>query len=153
MEEEGLVVENRGGRAVVEIKRQSACKSCEHSCGLAGDSHEIEEIEVEVSNPIGAKKGERVILEMGDRQVYFASIMIYLLPPIFMILGYLLFMNAGELLFGPQHELLGIVGALILFCLSLAGLRKLDTRLKRNSKFDPKITARLDSEKNDREFS
>ena len=156
MEEEGLVVENRGRRAVVEIERQSACKKCEHSCGLAGDSHEIDEIEVEVSNPIGAQTGERVILEMEDRQVYFASIMIYLFPPIFMILGYFLFMNMGEILFGPQHELMGIFGAFVLFVISLAGLRKLDNRLKKNSKFDPEIIARVDSDnsdRRDREFS
>ena len=139
MQETGKVIEAYDDRALVEIQRSEACKHCEHSCGLAGDKVKIDELEVDVSNPIGAQKGDRVSLEMGARQVYFASITVYLIPPLIMILGYFLSMFVAEAIFGPQHEAVGIAGAFLAFILAMLGIKKLDKRLKSNSKFDPKI--------------
>lgn len=155
MEEVGEVIQNKGGRAVVEIKRQSACKNCQHSCGLAGNKHEIDEIEVEVANPIGASTGDKVTLEMKDRNVFFASLTIYLLPPIFMILGYFLFTRLAELLLGQVGELPGILGALILFLLSFLGLRQLDNILSKNEEFDPTIVEIIEAKEDgeNRNFS
>lgn len=151
----GVVVEEKGERAVVEITRQSACKSCQHSCGLAGEKHEIDEIEVEVDNPIGARAGDRVTLEMKDSQVIFASLTIYLIPPIFMILGYFLSVRVSEFLVGQEGELIGILGASIMFLLSFFGLRQLDNRLSRKTDFDPTIVEIINTEEDcdDQDFS
>ena len=145
MEEVGKVIETQGNRAIVKITRKSACKNCQHSCGLAGDKHEIDELEVEVDNPIGAKKGDRVSLEMEDKQVFFASLTIYLIPPIFMILGYFIFAELGETILGWEDELVGILGAFIMFFLSFLGLRQLDNILSKKSGFDPAIIKIIES--------
>ncbi|MFW5873279.1 MAG: SoxR reducing system RseC family protein [Halanaerobiaceae bacterium] len=140
MEEEAVVVKSLEGRAEVRLIKQSACQHCEHDCGLAGDSHEIKELNVEVENPIDAKPGQRVALEMGDKEVYFASILVYLLPLIFMFVGYFLFRAYLPQFVEIGFEPAGMIGALVLLIISFFSLRKVDDFLRKKKSFHPKIT-------------
>lgn len=88
MEEQGLVLENRGDEALVKITRHSLCSRCAQKCPMASMEHETDEIEVLVSNPVGAEKGQLVKIEMGEKSLVTASLLIYLVPVIFLIAGY-----------------------------------------------------------------
>ncbi|MGM0413603.1 MAG: SoxR reducing system RseC family protein [Bacillota bacterium] len=140
MEEEAMVVKSLDGKAEVRLIKQSACQHCEHDCGLAGDSHEIKELKVEVENPIGAKAGQKVALEMGDKEVYFASILVYLLPLIFMFAGYFIFGGYLPRFIEIGSEPAGMIGALVLLITSFFSLRRVDNFLRKKKSFHPKIT-------------
>lgn len=140
MEEEAVVVKSLNGKAEVRLVKQSACQHCDHDCGLAGDSHEIKELEVEVENPIGAKAGQRVALEMGNKEVYFASLLVYLLPLLFMFAGYFIFGAYLPRIIEIGVEPAGMLGALTLLIISFFSLRKIDDYLKSKRSFHPKIT-------------
>ncbi|MFN2364732.1 MAG: SoxR reducing system RseC family protein [Halarsenatibacteraceae bacterium] len=145
MEEEAVVVKSLDGRAEVRLIKQSACQHCEHDCGLAGDSHEIKELNVEVENPIDAKPGQKVVLEMGNKEVYFASILVYLLPLIFMFAGYFIFGAYLPQLIEIGNEPAGMIGALGLLIASFFSLRKVDDFLRKKKSFHPKITKILNN--------
>ncbi|SDM37305.1 SoxR reducing system RseC family protein [Halarsenatibacter silvermanii] len=146
MQELGKVIEAQGSRATVQIQRSSACKSCEHSCGFAGEISEIDQIEVDVANPVGAQPGDTVALEMGAKQIFLASISIYLIPPIFLILGYFVFSFLGNAYLGWEGELFGILGASLSFLTSIMVLRLIDNKAGSSREFDPEITAVVNPE-------
>ncbi|MGM0419483.1 MAG: SoxR reducing system RseC family protein [Bacillota bacterium] len=140
MEEEAVVISSSRNKAKVRLIKQSACQHCDHECGLAGDSHEIKEIEVEVENPVGADEGERVALEMGNKEVYFASFLVYLLPLVFMFLGYFLFTGPLGYFLPLSGEPAGMLGALTFLIASFFSLKRIDNYLNTKSSFHPKIT-------------
>jgi len=146
VEEEAVVVASSGKKATVKLVRSAACDRCEYGCGVAFGNKSGNELEVQVDNPIGAKSGERVALEMGDREVFFASFMVYLFPLIFMFLGYYAFSFFGRAWYGNDSELIGMLGALIFLVTSFLGLRKLDNFLGGRESFQPKITRVIDKD-------
>ncbi len=140
MEEEAVVVKSLNGKAEVRLLKRSACQHCEHDCGLAGDSHEIKELNVKVENPIGAEAGQKVVLEMGNKEIYFASILVYLLPLLFMFVGYFSFGTYLPVILEIGTEPAGMIGALTLLVLSFFSLRRIDNYLRKKRSFHPKIT-------------
>lgn len=140
MQEIGEVIEKRNNKALVRIIRHSACSKCKQNCLLASDNHEIEEMEVEVSNPVGAGEGKRVKLEMEERPLLYASLLIYLLPPLGLIFGYFLgsWLAAITGFFSGQGA--GITGSVVLLLLSFAAIGKIDSYLSGFSAYHPRIT-------------
>lgn len=140
MQEIAEVIESWNDKALVRIVRRSACSECKQNCLLAGDSHEIEEMEVEVSNPVGAPEGKRVKLEMEEKPLVFASLLIYLLPPLGLIGGYFLgswfAVEAG--FFSGQGA--GIVGSIVLLLFSFVVVGWIDDYLSAFSAYHPRIT-------------
>lgn len=139
MKEKARVIENRGEKSLVQIIRTSACSHCDEKCMLAEDSHEMEEMEVVVNDPIGAEKGNMVELEMGSKPILFSAFVVYLLPLIAIIAGYF----AGQNLlnnFVSNPEISGIIGSAVGFIISFGLLRFFDKEAGSRSYFHPKIT-------------
>lgn len=122
--------------AEVELRKHSACGHC----GGCSRGQDEEPTRFEVSNPIGAEVGEMVMVEMETGSLVKAVIVIYLLPLVNLILGYIV----GNWLNTSYHFTKGegfaaIVG-LVFFVLTFVFVRYYDRRAGLNSSFRPRIT-------------
>ena len=98
---------NEDGTAQVAYLRQSACSGDCHKCSGCGAVEQT--MLFEARNPIGAKPGELVVVESQSGPVLKAAAVLYMLPLVLFIAGYLL---------GMQWKLGGLIGALA-FALSI----------------------------------
>lgn len=79
------IVDNRTAKMIMQ--RHSACASCGKCSKL---SSECQDLLVEVDNSIGAKKGDRVEVSMESVKVLKATMLAYLVPLIFLLVGTIL---------------------------------------------------------------
>lgn len=92
---------NPDGSAQVVCVRQSACSGDCHKCSGCGA---VEQAMIfNVRNPIGAKAGDIVNVESATGPVLKAAAVLYMLPLLLFIAGYLV---------GMQWQLAGIAGGL-----------------------------------------
>lgn len=83
MLEEGIVVEVRNsGKAFVELERKSSCGVCS-ACSISSSG----KMNIEADNPIGAKPGNRVKIDIKAKGLVLGIIAIYLLPALGLIFG------------------------------------------------------------------
>ena len=104
------------GTAEVACRRASACGG---DCGHCGGCTNAQTVLVRAYNPIGAKPGDRVVVESASCQVLGAAAAVYLLPVLFLLGGYAL---AG----GP--------GGAIGFALGLAPAVWMDRRRRKGGR-------------------
>lgn len=139
MKETGRVIENNNKTAVVRVLRQSTCSKCDKNCSLAGQDHEKEEMDIEVDNPVGAEAGNVVKLEMGSKSLVLASLIVYILPLLFLIGGYFIgFLIASKITYFSR-EIISIFSSIFFLALSFGVIRLLDNRLKSIESFHPRI--------------
>jgi sigma-E factor negative regulatory protein RseC len=139
MKERARVIKKEDGQSLVQIIRTSACSHCDEKCMLADDSHEVEEMEVLVNDPIGAEVGNMVELEMGAKPILVSALVVYLLPLVAIVAGY--FAGSSWLnVFIANSEIAGIVGSITSFFLSFLLLRAFDKKAGSKSYFHPVIT-------------
>ncbi len=80
---EAIVVSVCGDEAIVKISKSSACgHNCASCKACSNPSYEIS-----VINKIGAKVGDKVLIETKTSKVLFVSFLLYILPVILLILG------------------------------------------------------------------
>ncbi len=98
------------GTAQVLRQRKSACSGDCHKCSGCGAAQQ--KLLFLAANPIGAKPGDQVILEAETGAVLKAAVMLYILPVLLFIGGYL----AGEWLWqnGIWLSLVGLVAGFAL---------------------------------------
>lgn len=133
MQEIGEILEIKENKVVVEIARHSACEKCTQHCALATDK-ELAKFIVEVDNKLPAKIGQLVKIEMAEKPLIIATIIIYLLPLISLILGYYSFTYIIV-----ETELAGIIGSVIFFIISFFLIKFLDKRILAKEKLKPHI--------------
>lgn len=75
------------GRAEVLIARKSACSGDCHKCGGCGAVEHT--LRVAAENPVDAKRGDVVWLESESRTVLLSAALLYLLPLLLFLTGYL----------------------------------------------------------------
>jgi sigma-E factor negative regulatory protein RseC len=133
MEEKAVVVEVKGRSARLEIERNSACKTCQ-----ACSSGQGRAMFIMVKNEVGAKKGDRVNLEINSTSVLRGAFLIYLLPSLGLILGTLLTSQVtGSVVMEALGSIAGFTISIILVCFYL---RKIELK----GSFIPRITRILD---------
>ena len=98
------------GMAQVIRTRESACSGDCHKCSGCGAQQET--MILTVHNPIDAKAGDLVVIESATGPVLKAAAMLYILPVVLFLAGYL----AGEHLWakGPLMGIFGIILGLVL---------------------------------------
>ncbi len=99
---------NEDGTAQVIHIRQSACSGDCHKCSGCGAAKET--LIFSVQNPIGAKPGDMVVIQSGSGPVLAGAVMLYILPLLLFIFGYILGENLWQRggLVGCVAFLLGI---------------------------------------------
>lgn len=139
MNQQGFIIDIVDSRtAKMIMQRHSACASCGKCTKL---SSECKDLVVEVDNSIGAKKGDHVEVSMESVNVLKATMLAYLVPLMFLLVGTILtyyILNLIEFS-GPIEPISGIVG-LICTCISYLLLRKNDNKFKESRQYIPKIT-------------
>ena len=139
MKEMARVIDKENGQSLVRIIRSSACNKCDEKCMLGADqSHEVDEMDVLVNDPINAEVGSMVELEMGAKPVLFSAFLVYLFPLAAIIAGYF----AGSYLlsvFSLADEIAGIIGSAVGFLLSFMFLKYFDKKAGSKSYFHPEI--------------
>ena len=83
---EGLVISVSDTGTTVQISKSSACGHDCASCGACNNPT----YEIIVSNPIGAKKGDRVEIETKTSSILGVSFLLYILPVFILIVSALL---------------------------------------------------------------
>lgn len=91
------------GYAQVAAIRRSACSGDCHKCSGCGAV--VQEVQVRAKNRIGARPGDQVIVETGNGAMFTALLVVYLLPVLLLLAGYIL----GEVL-GISPGLCSLVG-------------------------------------------
>jgi sigma-E factor negative regulatory protein RseC len=97
------------GTATVFLQRESACSGDCHKCSGCGAAKEI--MVFEAQNPIGAQRGDKVVIESQTGPVMKAVGIFYVLPLVLFFLGYFL----GEVWgLGALFGILGFAAAIAL---------------------------------------
>lgn len=99
MENKGIVTKINGNRISVKLFKSS---SCSHCSACSESSKYGKDFEFKIDRKV--EKGDLVTLEIAEKDVIKAAIIAYIIPPIFMIIGYLLFNNLG---FSEAKSILG----------------------------------------------
>lgn len=127
MRQIGTVESLYNNTAQIRIKRASACgencSSCKGGCVPT-------EILVKAKNHIGAKKGDIVAIEMESKKVLGAAALVYIIPLIFLIAGYIL----GEYLTKNENWgiLIGVAATFFVYLIIIAVDRKMKNKFDIN---------------------
>jgi sigma-E factor negative regulatory protein RseC len=136
------------GRISVRVDRKSACETCQMKAGcgqkLINDGSQRKCIEFELDNDLNAKVGDQVTLAIPESSFIQASIVMYVLPLIFMIVGAVL----GEKLFLFSDDGMFLLSSLG-FIIGLLVARNFAKTKQSNPDFQPHIVA-VDLGKNER---
>ena len=93
MQQIGIVRALEGDFAMVEVSRKSACEGChaavDGECS-ACISFGNKSLSTRAENSIGAKVGDRVLLETSSKTVLLYAVSVFLFPLILGIVGYLI---------------------------------------------------------------
>ncbi|MAL99734.1 MAG: sigma E positive regulator RseC/MucC [Alteromonadaceae bacterium] len=117
IEQSGLVVAVEGLQAWVRVEREGSCQRCSarNGCGqrlMAELSGPAKAQQVRVDNELRARVGDKVLLGLGEQTLLWASLKLYFLP----LLGLILGAAAGTWLFGNTEPAVVLVatGAMML---------------------------------------
>jgi sigma-E factor negative regulatory protein RseC len=129
-------------KAMVKVRQHHTCGKC-GACGrIFGDPEQRDIFMVEVANPVGAKKGELVRLEAGDREMLLAAFLLYLVPLAGLLAGLfagrVLAMSAG---LSGSPDLWGLGLGLVLMALVFVLLRAQEKNLQKGRRFKVVITS------------
>ncbi|MDY2735578.1 SoxR reducing system RseC family protein [Intestinibacter sp.] len=138
MNQQGFIIEIVDDKtAKMIMQRHSACASCGKCAKL---SSETQDLVVEVDNKIGAKVGDHVEVSMETVKVMKATMLAYVMPLIFLILGTAVsFFVLNSISFkGPLEVISGACG-LLCTLLSYLYLKKNDQRYRDSREYIPVI--------------
>jgi sigma-E factor negative regulatory protein RseC len=139
IEEEGIVVETEGDLAKVAVLKKSACEACAAAgvChpGGADDSY------LEASNPLGARKGEKVKVVVAPQMYLKASIILYGVPMAALIAGAILGKNvAGRYGASGNSDLWAFLAGMACLGISFFFIRMYNKKVERTAEYKPMIT-------------
>lgn len=129
MRQTGIISETKGDYAIVSIRRSTACGENCKSCGLCSEKNS----EVEAKNTINAKKGDIVVLELGDQKIITAAFLVYILPIISFFIGYGVFNYYINSI--PFSALFGILFSVVTFYF----IKKYDKYIIKKGNYTPII--------------
>jgi len=140
MEQFGQVIESRGDKALVRVRRHEACKDCGR-CGGALGGPDTKDSLVEVSDPLGVAPGMTVRLEGDDSSVLKASFIVYIIPLLAFIAGVIVGQNMTSYLSLVWNgEIAGLLLGFVFMGLTYWRIRQWDNRLGKDSRYQVKIT-------------
>lgn len=82
-----------GDHAVISVPRKSACgHDCEEcaGCGVSGAA-----VRAKAINPVGAKPGQKVVVQSDTKKMLRIVALVYLIPVVLFILGYVVMALLG----------------------------------------------------------
>lgn len=134
--EEGVVVDIIEGQMVLECNPLDMCVSCSAKKGcIMNEGGKVRNITME--NSIGASKGDTVLFIVDSSGIVAASLVIYIVPVIFLFTGLYAGYRFNEHLMLDKDGASAILGVLF-FILSFAVIKLFAGITKNSSIFQPK---------------
>ena len=133
--EKGIVIKTGLGTAWVKTLQAEACEGCS-SCGTCGAQRA--DGEVEVINDIGARVGDRILIDFKTSAFLKVTFMLYIFPIICLTLGAMLGLQlAADYGYDPSASsaILGFAG----FFASVAIIRVAGRRMATKKNYRPQI--------------
>ncbi|MGQ9632059.1 MAG: SoxR reducing system RseC family protein [bacterium] len=135
--EVGRVVEVRGDLARVEFNRRGACGNCSICTPLIGDMSKVAAL---ASNPIGARVGDSVEVELTQGNIVAAAFIVYILPLIALFFGFGFGKWWAERVWGmASGQNAGLLLAAALFALAFFGIWLLNKRYASSKRYTIEI--------------
>lgn len=128
-EEIGIVINVSDGRARVRIKRTERCNGC-HGCLL---SEGKDYMTTEVADSFGAVEGDEVLIRTPDGSSAKSGLILYILPLVSFLFGYLSINKALSLLGYSSNEGWGILFGFLFMILTYLSIYLLKRKLFRTS--------------------
>jgi len=116
----------QGGEIALVHVESGSCGKC-HACGF-GAVAERKEMEVKAFNKVGARKGEKVELELSGKKVMQASAIIFLIPFAGFIIGFLIGYYPLWYLIHSSRPLIALLCGVVLMAASYFLVRALGNR-------------------------
>ena len=139
--EQGIIKEINNDKAIVKVKRSSACEHCSArgTCGMSFGTESSNEILIEVKNSLNARVGDKVELSIPSGSLVKIAIMVYIFPIFSLLFGAY---EGGNLAihFGVNSTLGSIIGAGALLIISFLILRKVDKAIKKKDSYNIRMT-------------
>jgi len=111
VQEIGEVVKLKKNNAVVRFDRKSACDSC-HMCAVTKDGMKVETV---IPNSLNVNVGDFVAVEMGDKFVLTAAVIVYIIPLLLVGAG----IGIGILFSETMQIILAVAGLLLGFGIAI----------------------------------
>ena len=108
--------------AEISVPRKSACgHDCEEcaGCGVSGAA-----VHAKAANPIGARPGQKVVVESSTRKMMYIVVLVYLIPVVLFLAGYLITAALTSVV-GLQY-----LAAILGFAVGIAAAIAYDRRLR-----------------------
>ena len=135
MKEIGRVIAVESDKATVRLVRHAQCEKC-GACGMGASPL----MDFTVYNKIGARPGQDVVVTISDYSLFRAAFLVYSIPLIMLVLGYLVGEQVARACQYKATELIGAITGLILLALSFVGLYFFDRQVDQ-ARYLPRLTA------------
>lgn len=135
--EQGIIEEESGQKALVRIKKSSACATCESrgNCEVASGKSMV----VEVANDLGGGEGDHVELSVPSGAFLKLSLLVYVLPVVALIAGAFAGGMCAPFLHMPP-TLASVIGGFLVMGVTFYALKRFDRSLRARSEFRPRMT-------------
>lgn len=137
IEEEGIVVEVNGDLAKVAVLSKSACEKCASSgvCHPQG-----EDSFMEATNPLNARKGQKVKVVLAPQLYLKASIILYGIPMAVFVAGAIIAKNAA-VRYGAEanSDLWAFLAGSACLVVSFFFIRRYNKKVERTREYKPVI--------------
>lgn len=137
MREKAIVIEEQGDHAKVRIVRSSACAQCRR-CAIG--SSDKKEFFIWSKNPLKAKPGQTVEVELKNTAFFQATIIAYLIPLIAFLIGITLGYKIPVPFKNMSQEIFALIIGILVMSASFMVNYLLNDRFERSGKFISKIT-------------
>lgn len=140
MEEIGIVKKTMGAKAKIAIQRHAACGDC-GACQVGKDKMTMNTV---VQNPVGAKVGDTVAVEMTFGNVMKAGSIAYGIPLIAFLIGAVLGYYCLPKFFAVDAAIAGFGLGLLLVIISYLVITVLDRKGVFGKAYEPTVTKILE---------
>ena len=136
IEEEGIIVEVSDGTAKVAVMKKSACDAC----AASGICHPGDQEYMEASNPLGAKKGQKVKVVVAPQVFLKASLILYGVPMAALVGGAIIAKNlALRFGFEANSDLWAFLGGMACMLISFLFIRSYNKKVEKSGEYQPVI--------------
>jgi sigma-E factor negative regulatory protein RseC len=134
--EKGIVTKTGLGTAWVKTLQSEACEGCS-SCGTCGAQRP--DTEVEVINEVGAKVGDRILIDFKTSAFLKVTFLLYIFPIICLTLGAMFGLQVAADYDYDESVCSAVLGFAAFFA-SVAVIRVAGRKMAANKRYRPQIT-------------
>lgn len=125
MIEEGIIVETYKQIAKVRFNKSIACVHCKVGCIESGGS-----MIAEAQNPLGAKVGDNVRLELNSKLALRVILIVLGFPLLMLVLGVIVTNLLISTIYGIESQIISITGGILLLILAFIPVKIYERHVK-----------------------